>query len=184
MNCEEARKRWHECFDDRTEDAALSDHLQACAPCRRYAADMDSLTSALDDLRVETEEIVSSVPGEGSKPSRIVIKPIRLRWGGRLLRMAAAIALVVAAGLYVRHVNTVRKPGEAKPIAREIQQAEIQPVRLTLQGESAEQYLSVQSSGKGNEPVQVIWLYPLPKRTVSEQESPPEVEPMNMEMDS
>jgi hypothetical protein len=184
MNCEEARKRWHECFDDRTEDAALSDHLRACAPCHRYVADMDSLTSALDDLRVETEEIVSSVPGEGGESPRIVIKPIWLRWSGRVLRTAAVIALVVAAGLYVRHINTARKPGGGKPIAGKIQPAEIQPVRLTLQGKSAERYLTVQSSGKGNEPVQVIWLYPSPKRTVSEQESPPEVEPMNMEMDS
>jgi hypothetical protein len=145
---------------------------------------MDSLTSALDDLRVETEEIVSSGPGEGSESSRTVIKPTRLRWGGRLLRIAAAIALVVAAGLYVRHVNTAQKPSGERRTARKTQPAEIRPVRLTLQGKSAERYLTVQSSGKGNEPVQVIWLYPLPKRTVSEEESPPEVEPMNKEMDS
>jgi hypothetical protein len=184
MNCEEARKRWHECFEDRTEDAGLSDHLRVCAPCHRYVADMDALTSALDDLRVETEEIVSSVSGEAGESSRIVIKPIWLRWGERVLPVAAAIAMVVAAGLYVRHVNTARKPSGERRIARKIQPAEIQPVRLTLQGKSAERYLTVQSSGKGNEPVQVIWLYPLPKRTVSEQESPREVEPMNMEMDS
>jgi hypothetical protein len=180
MNCGQARERWHECFDEGTQNADLADHLRSCASCQQYVTEMESITSALDELRVDTESIVS-VTTNGPAISKTI--PLGLVWYrrvGAVLRVAAVVALVVIAGAYVRNLTYKKadsgagRPGvlQGPPVVR--------PVSFKLQGESVDRYLTVRQPATNEEPVEVIWLYPSGKRAAgddaSEQDEYPDKE--------
>ena len=99
MNCEEARARWHERLDGGGEDAGLEEHLESCASCREYAGQMDRLAGVLDELKVETESVVSRPVGLSADER--VKAPQRMNWvfARRFMRIAAAVAVLVGGGV-------------------------------------------------------------------------------------
>ena len=167
MNCEQARTRWHLRFDEGAEDAELEDHLESCAPCREYAGQMDRLAGVLEELRVETESVVSR-PAGLSVDQRVGV-PQRLRWvsARRFMRIAAAVVLLVGGGvLYYSSQRATVEPG-AFP-------AEVGPpdprIGISLRAETAERFMAV--AKPTSEPdVQLYWLYPKMKAERSENRS-------------
>ena len=155
MNCEEARERWHVRFDEEIEDAKLSGHLDSCGACRQYAAQMDRLAGVLDDLRQETETIVSAParPATSEQPRGPARTGLRFTW--RLTRIAAAVAILVAGTSYFwSHRATLRpvvSPGESAPPDPRI--------GISLRGETAQRFMAVTKPTSEPE-VQLYWLYP------------------------
>lgn len=128
LKCERAHELWHDRLDGRLQAddaAALADHLEQCAACRAYDAQMRALTAALDDLRRETESV-----GSAHSPRR-TIRP----WWPAAGRIAAAIAIMVGATAYFLRPDAVVAPpsvGPAHPAAA-----------VTLGTETAQRYLMV-----------------------------------------
>ena len=167
MNCEEARTRWHVRFDEGGEDAGLEDHLESCASCREYAGQMDRLAGVLDQLRVETESIVSRPAGLSANER--VEAPQRMSWAyaRRFVRIAAAVAVLVGGGvLYHSSQRQTVGPG--------VSSGEVEPLDprfgISLRAETAERFMAV--AKPTSEPdVQLYWLYPKMKSKRSEDRS-------------
>ena len=157
MNCQEARTRWHARLDQGTADAELLEHLAHCPGCRLYDSQMRELLGALDELRVASEREVMA--GEASNPRARPQLPLpaSLLIRRRILRVAAAIALLVAGALYFGdrfhpdRLDRVLLSTEAG--------TESFTASLRLTGESAEDYLAV-SVPTSRADVQMFWLYP------------------------
>ena len=167
MNCEEARRRWHERFDGGAEDAELEDHLESCASCRQYVEQMDRLAGVLDELRVETESVVSR-PAGLSVDQRVGVSR-RLRWASarRFMRLAAAVAVLVGGGVLYYSIDRVTVPPPVAP-------GKVEPldprIGISLRAETAERFMAV--AKPTSEPdVQLYWLYPKMKSKRSENRS-------------
>ena len=108
MNCEEARARWHERLDGGGEDAGLEEHLESCASCREYAGQMDRLAGVLDELKVETESVVSRPVGLSADER--VKAPQRMNWvfARRFMRIAAAVVVLVGGAFFIIPVTRRR----------------------------------------------------------------------------
>lgn len=162
MNCDEARKRWHSRLDDGGEDEELDRHVRVCEVCRRYDGQMRHLVGALAELRTESEGV--SFPDDRSsaiQSSRSTVSHWNVR-RLRVVRVAAALALMVAGALYLgdrltgRWVTGPMQGGDTTPPIV----AEAHHPTVRLRGNSAEKYLAVSATASESD-VQVFWLYPL-----------------------
>ena len=167
MNCDEARTRWHKRFDGGAKDAELEDHLESCASCREYAGQMDRLVGVLNQLRVETESVVSRPVGPSADER--VQTPQRSNWAyaRRFMRIAAAVAVLVGGGVlyYSSHrapVGPGVSPGKVERLDPRI--------GISLRAETAERFMAV--AKPTSEPnVQLYWLYPKMKSKRSDDRS-------------
>ena len=167
MNCEEARPRWHERFDGGAKDAELEDHLEFCASCREYAGQMDRLAGVLDELRVETESVVSRAVGLSADER--VKSPQRMSWvfARRFMRIAAAVAVLVGGGVF--YYSSHRVPVGPGVSTGEVGLADPR-IGISLRAETAERFMAV--AKPTSEPnVQLYWLYPKMKSKRSEDRS-------------
>ena len=172
MNCQQARQAWHRRWDDDVVDPSADEHFRSCQPCRAYHAQMDALAGALDELREETESMVSrrgavQTPAAGRSWSSM-LRP--------LTRIAAVLALVLTAGLYFSWQQVGNEPMGFSPLAGNMNVSDdsddfvivastVKDVtEITLQGESANRYLAV-ATPTSQPGVKLFWLYP----TVGEQ---------------
>jgi len=168
MNCDEARRRWHDRFDRTLDDPDLEKHLESCEACRRYAEEMDRVAGLLDKLRVDSEGVISHRHNGVDDNSRAAGRNVLL-WPGRLLGVAAIVFIAVTAGLYFRtDPATVPVGGNTDNVVSAGLGA---PVRFELTGKSADEYLAVQRPGVADEPVEVVWLYPTRASRQDEDES-------------
>ena len=177
LDCQQARQAWHDRIDgvaDPEATAAMELHLGGCEDCRRYCAQMQAMADALDHLRVVSE-----------RGGPVAVQPQRRAgWGAlQVGRIAAAIALVVGAGLYVamrqRGAVDERAVVVAPPTPAATQrQATEEPagrsepgprawIRLT--GEFTNAYL-VERRDSGHPRVHVFKLYPLVQRESDEKD--------------
>lgn len=154
MNCDEARQAWHERIDGElpAEGAAsLALHLRACPVCREYAAQMDALAGTLDSLRAATDKI-------GAAPSKRRRRRIPI-----IGSLAAAIALLVTAGVFLREHPPAGNgyAGDAAvrdshPLSTDA--VDERPTTVLLSGRSADDYIPVaQPTSQSN--VHVFVLY-------------------------
>ena len=157
MNCRKVRDEWHDAYDGGTVPAPDIDaHLHECEKCRMYVRQMSRIVHALDGLHDATEEIVSvAAARRGDVPLSRPIPQWR-RIVRTSMRVAAVLAIVITAGLYLR-------PGPEDQRSRVIQSqtVPIQRASLELRGRSATKYLAVHVDQRvpNDEPVDVIWLY-------------------------
>lgn len=156
MNCQDARERWHQGLDEDCRDPGLQAHLDSCDACREYSEQILAIVGALEELREDTEHIVSA----RSDPARKVHAGFgRAHWS--LLRrtvtgVAATITIVVGASLYLGTQRTSTPKGPEAVVSAPAVHAEL---GIALRGESAERYLAVPA--KATQPdVQMYWLYP------------------------
>jgi len=166
MNCRQARDEWHDACDAGTDPAPHIDaHMHECEKCRMYVRQMSSIVHALDGLHDATEEIVSV--GAARRRDVLLSRPVP-QWRrifSTSMRVAAVLAMVITAGLYLR-------PGpedQHSPVIQP-QTVPIQRASLELRGRSATKYLAVHVDQRvpNDEPVDVIWLYRM---------APPQPEP-------
>ena len=153
MNCEQARQLWHDWLDGLSGSAADAEseaHMSACAACRVWRDQMQRVAGALDELRIETEQIgaspsrdregvVASIVPFDDRPRR---RPAAWWAFGRI---AAGIALMIAEGSYVYN-NRSATNGSRPTITHPVDPPEFTaPARATmvLTGTSANQYISV-----------------------------------------
>ncbi len=197
MNCEQARQAWHRRWDDDVVeggadglpasvgrvDPAVDEHLRSCQQCRAYHAQMDAIAGALDELREESESIVSRRHG-AEAPAR------RRSWSSvlrPLTRIAAVLALVVTAGLYFSSERAGNGLPDIGALVGNMNVADendvfvsaVSPAKdvteITLQGESAKRYLAV-ATPTSQPGVRLFWLYPTvgePSTSDPSQESQP-----------
>lgn len=90
MNCEHARQAWHDARDFGVTDPELTHHLESCEPCRVYFGQMGAIDTWLDELRCETERMVSDREWPPVKAGGFTVSRVRPMW-----RAAAMIALAV-----------------------------------------------------------------------------------------
>lgn len=150
MKCMDARERWHRRLDQGSLDAELDRHLAACENCRTYAARMERLVGLFDGLREDTESLTPAVTPIGHGTTR---REWAMQTRG-LLRIAAAIAIVVGAALWFR----TPKQSMLVNLTTEAGAPTVQGI--TLRAQSREQFMAV--AAPSNEPnVQTFWLYPM-----------------------
>ncbi len=169
MNCELAKQRWHDLVDDDGGfDAELDAHLASCEPCRRYAAEVGSVVSALDALGAETESIRSR---SGFTIQPRLASPWR-RATRALIRMAAVLAVAASAYFYFSWDGPTG-PGEGEVVVeRLVKQPPIVAARLgiSLRGDSAKNMVAFASPT--SEPnVQLFMLYQAGPRASSQDPS-------------
>lgn len=166
MNCHDARKRWHVRLDEGGGDPALDGHMTSCVACREYGAQMSRLVGALDELRSETECIVSRGAQEGRAAATPPARRSRFRLVKLAGRVAAALAFVVGASMYLSSVDRSGSPadgtsitGSPGPTVLRVISFEDPRLGISLRGETAKRYLAVaRPASQAN--VQVFWLYP------------------------
>lgn len=166
MNCDEARQRWHDRFDEDRDDPALDSHLASCEACRCYAGQMGRIADVLDELRDQTESVVLRQEGgapdqgeaHGRRSWRVFLRPA--------MGIAAAIAVAIGASLfYVTDregitVDPVGPPMEDQPRVDATQLSSASPrLGISLRGESAQRLMAV-AQPVSQDNVQVFWLYP------------------------
>lgn len=166
MKCKDVRQYWHHRLDECAPDAELDGHLASCESCRRYAAEMLRLVGLFDELQKETESLTSTVtqfdplatprPQRGWAASRARIP----------LRIAAAVLLTVAVGLwYGTEQNAIVEVSLTSGAAP--------AMGITLRAESREQFIAVATPS--DEPnVQTFWLYPM--ATVAKDQNGPKAQ--------
>jgi len=161
MNCEEAKGRWHEVFDEGASDRAADEHVRDCAECRRYVDHMTRIADMLGELHRETESVVSHRDSleRHQAPRRIVAIPFgRLGW----LSAAAMVGLAVGVALYFQGAEADRPGagrGDFQVTSDQSSDVEATKLGLSLHGVSAERYLIV--ARPVSEPnVQLYRLYP------------------------
>lgn len=158
MNCKEFRRKWHEWLDGGGEDSGGDGHLAKCSECRRYASRMARLLKVLDELRVETASIVAKT-GAALPTRRRHIQ----RFGWTASRIAAAIVIVMGAGLYFRTILHPSGPdGDASgppTVSNPIKEVFSTELGVTLRGASSEKFLVVARPTSQVE-AQVFWMYP------------------------
>jgi len=169
LTCEEARQRVHDCVDYARHDSVLEDHLIGCADCREYATDIRGIAAGLDGLHDETVSIVARPAVRGSSANQMERGWHAARRLLRPVRVAAAIALLVAGSLYVvpRWRASRRAAESNSPIPSMADAAKghlpthANPrLGITLQGKSATTMLAVaQQTNEKN--IRMYWLYPL-----------------------
>ena len=162
MDCRQARARWHLQLDDGGTDAALQQHLATCTPCGDYARQMSRLVTVLTELRDDTGGTGTVADGAVTHPPLRRNMPKRWHRLARPLRAAAAVALLIAGGVFVgqrslrtRSVSPPSVVDSVAPLA-EIGAAEF---TVELHGESAAKYMAV-SRPASDAGVRMIWLYP------------------------
>ena len=97
MNCEQARQAWHRRHDDGVTEPSAAQHLQTCDACRSYHAQMDAIAHGLDELREESDSIVSRRgQSRATGPRRM-----RMFVAHPLTRVAAVLVLGVTVATYV-----------------------------------------------------------------------------------
>lgn len=160
IDCEEARQRWHLRFDEGGEDAELDEHLASCEACGQYARQMRGIVDLLEELRGETEQVVARRDEGPPVEARCMFAASRLTVLTRLTRIAAAVAVLVAGGLYLG--NLLLPTGSPTPEDRVVVTGPALaalPTTVRLEGESARRYLAV-SHPTADANVQMVWLYP------------------------
>ena len=174
LHCQQARQAWHDQIDGlATPDlvAAMQLHLGHCDQCRIYCDQINAVVGGLDYLRAISQNVPAHSKHEKRQVRRLYLRTVRI---------AAAIAIVIGAGLYlstlqrssdqtvadrpvpkatVQVTQTAKAPPMAAPPARAI-------VRLT--GESAEKYIAVQRD-TGNPKVHLFVFYPVIQESSSDE---------------
>jgi len=161
MRCKEARRRWHDRLDTGVTDPQLDRHLKSCADCREYAVRMTRVVGLLESLGRETEHIASSSEILRDQSSAPISPPKRLYF--KLLRVAAAIAVVVLAGLwFVPHSSrrTELATHDSPPNAAATRES-VAEGGIVLNGESKSRFLAV-AVQTGDERIRAYRLYPQP----------------------
>ena len=153
MRCEDARKRWHRRWDDGVVDTPLDQHLDRCEACRRYGQEMSHVTSLLDQVRLDTDRIVSQRASGPTIPMRVTLRSSLRRWVKPVIGIAAAIALVATAPTYFKN-EAPRSTDTPLVVSKSAT-----PLGMTLQGDIAKHYVVV-SKPVAQSNVQVFWLYP------------------------
>jgi hypothetical protein len=128
---------------------------------------MDRLADLLDELRVETESVVSRPVGPLSSAGSGA--PRRWSWGfvGRVARIAAAVAVLVSGGIL--YYSTYRAAVNNDTVPRSVEPLDPR-VGISLRAETAERFMAV--AKPTSEPdVQLYWLYPKMKSKRSENRS-------------
>lgn len=167
MNRDEARKRWHRRLDEGRDDAELDKHLEACEPSRRYDLEMNHIVGALNELRRDTESVVSRAAPTTPSTVRPIVQDRGRAWLRPVTGIAASVAMVVGVSLYftigrrpeaplVGLDNLVDVSGEHRSPVRDVPKPQL---GLSLRGDCAKRFLAVaKPTTQAN--VQVFWLYP------------------------
>ncbi|HRX87057.1 MAG TPA: zf-HC2 domain-containing protein [Phycisphaerae bacterium] len=144
FTCAAARDAWHAACDGELAadaQAALDAHVAACPACRAYIDDLAAIAGALAELRTATQR-VGAAP---ARPTRRHATP----WLNRLTRMAAAIALVLGAGV-LAYLATVERPTAPTHTPTTVAQPPAPagpdappPVAIALAGDSDERFIPV-----------------------------------------
>ncbi|MCK4659520.1 MAG: zf-HC2 domain-containing protein [Phycisphaerae bacterium] len=143
MNCKQARELWHDKCDGRlqaADRASLAIHLETCEGCRQYHEQMGRLEGILSALRDSTESVGAPV-----------VERRRARWISiwHVGRVAAVLALVVGAGLFV---SQYERGGSGvlnynPPLPSLINTASVQepvtPAEIVLTGISDREFIAV-----------------------------------------
>lgn len=95
MNCNEAKRRWHNQLDEGRQDGQLAEHVTECASCARYAAQMETIVGGLDELRIESE--LGTELGSWNGGAARYGRPLRWLRPSAIGRAAAVIVLCVGA---------------------------------------------------------------------------------------
>ena len=177
MNCEQARELWHDRCDgllESAEEASLAVHLRSCPACSRYHRQMDRMERAFSVLREASESVgVSDKEWAGS----LSADPASVRGRRRiplwhLGRVAAAVALLVGAGVFVSQYDHRRGSapgplGGATPVpAAAAGQEPVAPTEIVLAKASDAEFIAVHRETP--EPrVHVFWLYRTGERPAS-----------------
>ena len=157
MNCDEARKRWHARLDEEHNDPLLDEHLASCGACRSYGEQMGTIVEALDDLRRDTESIVSRPAMLASGELAGPLQPRRHMLVRSITALAAALAAVIGATLYFGINGSM----PALDSDRQMRPHDDSPrLGISLHGDSAERLLAV-ARPTSDPDVQVYWLYPM-----------------------
>jgi len=171
VNCEQAKQAWHDARDGVLADPAAGAHLAGCRECRAYCEQMTAIDGLLDELRIDSENVVSSRVSTGSA------RPVRTLRFHRAWLAAAAVAAAVGLGWIVAGLvggggqRMVERDGPAGQLgandavpgdSAETLDDERRPVsvtRVVLVGETSDRYLAVpaKTSQAG---VKLYWLYP------------------------
>ena len=116
MNCAQARELWHERLDglsDSAAEAEVETHMSACAACRVWRGQMRQVAGALDELRVQTEQVgvnpsreregvVISIDGPHVRPRR---RPAAWWAFGRIAAGMVLIAAIVPAVWFTQSID-------------------------------------------------------------------------------
>lgn len=163
MRCEEARDYWQNRLDGGSEVPEYEAHLYSCPACRAYVEQITAVVDGLRELRNATEHVGLS--------SRDIRSPrTRLPRAYRMLRIAAAVAIVATAGFIfvnrsgetarVSNVSVVPDSPDAAPPDASLASGRHGPIAgMTLRGTSEGRFLAVADAHpRGG--VQVYWLFP------------------------
>jgi len=165
MNCEQARLAWHRRCDDGVADPAVDEHLRVCDDCRAYHRQMDAIEGALDELRADTESIVSRRLDRKSQLQRrtwfsTVLPLARI---AAVLAVAAALAWYFASTRFTNQQSGTDRLTNSSNNEDETVATIVPPpddvTEITLQGESASRYLAV-ATPTSRPGVKLFWLYP------------------------
>lgn len=159
MNCKDARQGWQRQVDGLSCDPRLLEHIAACPSCKAYCDEMETLLGVLDELRQETDAI-GSRSAQPVHPESIPIG--QRRWSYRIrtmIKIAAVLVFAASAWIYFNRASDA-PPSGSGPIARlQETQTNTVPLGITLQGESAKQFLAV-AQETGDARIQFYRLYP------------------------
>ena len=177
MNCAQARELWHERLDglsDSAAEAEVETHMSACAACRVWRGQMRQVAGALDELRVQTEQVgvnpsreregvVISIDGPHVRPRR---RPAAWWAFGRV---AAGMVLMIAGGAYVynNRTSTVDSGPTSIPAIDPLGLTTTARATMVLTGASAQQYISVRHETSSPN-VHIFRLYRAYKRPDTE----------------
>lgn len=157
MNCTEAQNAWHAQCDGELapeQAAALALHCTACPECRARVQSMNAITDALAELRAVSNTVGTS--GSARRTS----------WLRRGSRVAAAVALLLGAGVISHHAaRDLSRPVGGTPTS--VPQPSPPaggakfPVQVALSGESEAEFIPVaRTAGAPNVHVFVLFERP------------------------
>jgi anti-sigma factor RsiW len=145
MNCKVARESWHAQCDGElppVERAALALHCERCPECRAYVQDMDAIARSLADLRAATDRV--------GQPASTAVSPTGpFKWATGVRRVAAAVAMVLGAGViaYLGAVDSEHGPSLPSSTPRVVPSTELSArmpaVQVALLAESDERFIPV-----------------------------------------
>ena len=183
MNCEEARTRWHQQLEEPQEAAELARHLAECAACQQYTAEMQRIVDVLDELRRDTESIVSRAPAPSAREDGGEPQWWNPRWVTSLTRAAAVLAILVGGGaLYYASQRAMWGPVDTDDTVKVVTDSTPEPCEavvetpsdprlgISLRAESAKRMLAV-AQPTSQPDVQMYWLYPVSARENSDDSS-------------